>query len=163
MSNLRAYQIDFEETGRRVCVTDEENTILYPEHSVPHVLVVYGGGDILDFEWKRTLIPLGSKVVMLRTSHYESMQLLSPALRDVATVHSVSWLPREQYDSVAKDFAERSRKWTEAETRIRAGIAKRIELAKRRLKNEEDRAIEKLGEKPSLDELLRRHVSTQRA
>ncbi len=144
-----------------MCITDEENTILYPEHSVPYLLVVYGGGDILDFEWKRSLIPLGSKVVMLRTSHYESMQLIRPALRDVATVHSVSWLPRKEFESVAKDVAERSREWTEAEMKIRAGIAKRIELARRRLKNEEDRAIEKLGEEPSLDKLLRRHISSR--
>lgn len=161
MDEVRVYLLDYHAGERRICITDDENHILFPEMVVPHTLACVCAGEAFNFEYDPHALVEGTRVVMVRSSHIESCQLIHSDVSLVPVVHFAGTMPVNEFEHIRSVHQEHTRRYRKAVADIHKETTAKIEEYTARLKKDEKINVEMLGKPPSMNARLWRHLSSQ--
>jgi len=147
-----------------MCVADERNVLIYPEHEREHALVEYGHhGKIenpLDFNQTESFLPAGTPALVRPLKTAATFDVW-PGPTQIPSVRNRKALDADEFATIINDHLEAADAYTKEAARIQADTEQAIsEYREARLLEEEQRLAE-LGGEPVLENTLLPHLGLE--
>ncbi len=154
---VRVYVLKRRDGIETVCVTDERNLVLFPEHDRDYALMEYGhGGDAvdgLDYQHNEALLDAGSKALPRPLKQPGSFDVW-PHLDNVPVVRSAKLIDRQACESILQKCHTEADEHDTARARILQETEDAVRAFRDARLTEQQARLDELGPEPDFEAAL---------